>query len=304
MSKYYVLYNPLAGNKTGEKMAKNLLDVQSLKNEELIFTDMTKIESYKDFMDKIEDDDKLILAGGDGTINRFVNDTTDVKISNDVYYFATGTGNDFIHEFGLGKGAEPFLLNKYIKDLPTVTINGKKQKFLNGIGFGIDGYCCEIGDKLRATSDKPVNYTAIAIKGLLFHYKPTSATVTVDGKKHHFKKVWIAPTMNGKFYGGGMMTAPDQDRLNEDGTLTTVLMHGAGRLRTLMVFPSIFKGEHIKHTKTVAVLTGREIEVEFDSPRALQMDGETFLGVKKYSVSGTPRSSEIKNADSSAVTEQ
>jgi diacylglycerol kinase family enzyme len=302
MSKYYVLFNPLAGNKTGEESAKKLLNVQSLKDENLIFADMTKIESYKDFMDKIEDDDKLILAGGDGTINRFVNDTADIKISNDIYYYATGTGNDFLHELNIGQSSSLILINKYIASLPTVTVNGKKQKFLNGIGFGIDGYCCEIGDKLRETSDKPVNYTSIAIKGLLFYYKPTSATVTVDGKKHHFKKVWIAPTMNGKFYGGGMMTAPDQDRLNEDGTLTTVLMHGAGRLRTLMVFPSIFKGEHIKHTKTVAVLTGREIEVEFDSPRALQIDGETVLGVKKYSVSGISRRSTEATASLSSDT--
>jgi diacylglycerol kinase family enzyme len=302
MSKYYVLFNPLAGNKTGEESAKKLLNVQSLKDENLVFADMTKIESYKDFMDKIEDDDKLILAGGDGTINRFVNDTAKIKINNDIYYYATGTGNDFLHELEIDKSSQPILINKYISSLPTVTVNGKKQKFLNGIGFGIDGYCCEIGDKLRATSDKPVNYTSIAIKGLLFYYKPTSATVTVDGKKHHFKKVWIAPTMNGKFYGGGMMTAPDQDRLNEDGTLTTVLMHGAGRLRTLMVFPSIFKGEHIKHTKTVAVLTGREIEVEFDSPRALQIGGETIVGVKKYSVSGISRRSTEATASLSSDT--
>ena len=46
-----------------------------------------------------------------------------------------------------------------------------KRRFINGIGFGIDGYCCEVGDQLKAKSDKPVNYASIAIKGLLFHYK-------------------------------------------------------------------------------------------------------------------------------------
>ena len=38
-----------------------------------------------------------------------------------------------------------------------------------------------VGDEQRAASDKKVDYTGIAIKGLLFHYKPTNATVTVDG---------------------------------------------------------------------------------------------------------------------------
>lgn len=36
-------------------------------------------------------------------------------------------------------------------------------------------------------------YTAIAINGLLFHYKPTSAVVTVDGKTDTYHHVCLAP---------------------------------------------------------------------------------------------------------------
>lgn len=36
-------------------------------------------------------------------------------------------------------------------------------------------------------------YTSIAINGLLFHYKPTSAVVTVDGKTHPHHHVCLAP---------------------------------------------------------------------------------------------------------------
>ena len=76
--------------------------------------------------------------------------------------------------------------------LPTVIVNEKEYKFINGVGFGIDGYCCEVGDEQRAKSDKPVNYTSIAIKGLLFHFKPVNATVTYDGKSRTFPKVWLS----------------------------------------------------------------------------------------------------------------
>ena len=34
-----------------------------------------------------------------------------------------------------------------------------------------------------------INYTGIAIKGLLFNFKPKNATVTVDGIRHEYKKV-------------------------------------------------------------------------------------------------------------------
>ena len=171
-------------------------------------------------------------------------------------------------------------LNEFIEKLPVANVNGKEYRFLNNVGFGIDGYCCEMGDKLRGQSDKPVNYTGIAIKGLLFHYKPTNATVIVDGKEYSFKKVWLAPTMNGRFYGGGMMATPEQDRKGD--TLSVMLFHGSGRLKTLMIFPSIFKGEHVKKVKNVTVLTGKEITVKFDGPRAVQVDGETVFGITEY----------------------
>ena len=157
-----------------------------------------------------------------------------------------------------------------------VTVNGKTYRFLNGIGYGIDGYCCEVGDKLSETTEGNINYTAIAIKGLLFHYKPTDATVTVDGVKHKFKRVWLAPTMNGKFYGGGMMPTPNQDRTV--GKLSVMVYHNLGKLKALMVFPSIFKGKHVKQ-KNIAIHEGREITVEFDRPTPLQRDGETILGI-------------------------
>ena len=55
--------------------------------------------------------------------------------------------------------------------------------------------------------------------------------------------------------------------------------------RFLSIFPKIFKGEHIKHTDIYEVKLGHEIRVEFDKPCALQVDGETYLNVKYYTVS-------------------
>ena len=174
------------------------------------------------------------------------------------------------------------IIKEYIKDLPSVEVEGKKYRFLNNVGFGIDGYCCEVGDEMKKTSTKPVNYTMIAIKGLLFNYKPTGATVVVDGNEYRYEKVWIAPTMKGRFYGGGMMAAPKQQRNEPSGSLSLMMFYGKGKIKTLSVFPSIFKGEHVKHTDMVAIHTGHEISVTFDSPRTIQIDGETIIGVKSY----------------------
>ena len=275
----YILYNPLAGTGDHQK-ARQVLEAMYPESQ---WIDVTELTDYAPFLSGLEADDDIILCGGDGTLNRFANAIRHTPIVNDIYYYATGSGNDFLRDIGKQPGAQPtFRINKYLKELPTVTVNGKSSVFLNGVGYGIDGYCCQEGDRLRETSPKPVNYTAIAIKGLLFHYKPTNATVTVDGRTHTYEKVWIAPTMLGKFYGGGMIPTPSQRRLGKHKTLSLMIFHGSGKLKTLRIFPSLFKGTHIKYKEAVEIIVGRDITVEFDRPTPLQIDGETVPNVTAY----------------------
>ncbi len=279
MSTYQILYNPQSNNGQGEAEVKSLSN--KLESNELIFNDITKIGDIKAFINSLGADEKIIIAGGDGTLNHFLNDIDGMDIKTDVLFFATGSGNDFNASVGVAKG-NLVPMNPFFGKLPTVTVNGKDYKFINGVGFGIDGYCCEVGDDMRATTDKPINYTSIAIKGLLFRFKPVNATVTVDGKTERFERVWLAPTMFGRFYGGGMIPTPDQKR--EDGTVSTMVYHGCGKLKALMVFPNIFKGEHVKEEKIVKIYKGHSVTVEFDKPTALQIDGETIRNVTSYSV--------------------
>lgn len=287
MANYCIIYNPLSGNKSGTSIAEKLKERLGITE----FVDITSIKSYAEFFADHKGTD-VILCGGDGTLNRFVNEISDVDYDCSIYFYPSGSGNDFFRDIEADP-TEFICIDKYIKNLPTCTVNGKSTKFINGIGYGIDGYCCEVGDKIRAESDKKIDYTGIAIKGLLFHYKPTDATVTVDGVKHEFKKVWIAPTMIGRYYGGGMMPTPAQDRLNPNGELSVMIFHDTSALQTLMIFPSIFKGKHVKKEKKVTIITGKEISVEFSAPRPLQIDGETVSNVSSYSVSAAKILSKI-----------
>ena len=249
--KYYILYNPYSGHGGSKGRAEELQKQYG----DATITDITTIKSYEEFFAPITKDDAVVICGGDGTLNRFANDTYDFGYECDVLFAATGTGNDFLVDLGKNKDDAPFSIKKYLHNLPTVEINGKTTYFLNGIGFGIDGYCCEIGDKLKeANPDKPVNYALIAVKGVLGNFKPASAKITVDGVEYFYKKVWIAASMHGRYYGGGMNCAPAQDRLAEDKMNTLVVWHDSSKLGTLIAFPSIFKCEHVKKTKMIEVI--------------------------------------------------
>ena len=280
MKNYCVLYNPLANNGRAEAAAHALDSV--LTDGEIRYVDIAALGSFYDFFVSCDDDCIVILTGGDGTLHHFVNDTRGLNIKQKIYYYGAGSGNDFLHDLDRERGAEPFDISEYIKNLPFVRVGGKEYAFINNVGYGIDGYACEKGDEIRAKSNKPISYTSIAIKGLLWDFTPRNATVTIDGVTKEYKQVWLAPTMNGRFFGGGMKIAPDQDRLSDDGKVTFAIAHDLSRARIIPIFPEIFKGTHGRHTKYIELIKCDEVTVKFDTPCALQIDGETILGVSEY----------------------
>ncbi len=272
--KYY-LYNSLSNNGIRPVFLSEVEKLENVEIKEIIDLD------YQKFLESLEEEDEIVLVGGDGTLNYLVNEVAQYNIKNNIYFRAAGTGNDFLRDLDITNDQE-VLINDYIYNLPTVYVKELEKKFINGVGFGIDGYCCEVADELKKKSNKPINYTSIAIKGLLFKFKPKTATVIVDGVEKVFKKAWIVPTMKGRFYGGGMMIAPNQDRKKD--TVSLVVYYTGSKLKALINFPKIFKGEHIKKTKMVEIIEGKEIIVKFDKPCALQIDGETVLDVIEYKV--------------------
>ncbi len=280
--KQYILYNPLSASGRGEQLVRSAAVLQLDKVESELL-DVTKLGPYADFFARIEPDCRVVLCGGDGTVSRFANETRGITLPEELYYFASGTGNDLLHDLGLQAGSSLVRLAPYLERLPTVEVNGRTGVFLNNVSFGIDGWCCEEGDRLRAQGKK-VNYTKIALHGLFGRYRSLNATVTVDGVKHEYRRVWLAPTMHGRFCGGGMMMTPAQDRTNPEGTVSSLVFHDSGVLRALCMFPSLFKGKHVKYKNHVTIVTGHEVVVEFDRPSPLQIDGETVSGVRSYRV--------------------
>lgn len=291
MSTYHILYNPMAASGEGIKKAESLRQTLS---GNLVFHDITTLD-VNDFISSTMPDDKIVVSGGDGTISRFVNDIYGNPPERELFYHASGSGNDFAKDINLSKDSLTSL-TPYLKNLPTVFVKGKKHKFLNGIGYGIDGYCCEVGEKLREKGKK-INYTTIAIKGLLFFFKRTNATITVDGVTKSYKNVWMIPTMFGRYYGGGMMACPLQSRENEYGSLSVMAVHSKSKLKLLYIFPKIFTGKHIKFKSVIDTLTGHEITVSFDKPTALQIDGEAVTDVLSYTVKSSKVLSEEKEPE-------
>ncbi len=277
----YILYNPLANNGRGKQDAESyMMKVAGDK----VFVDIRSISNLGGFFENLDVEDKVVISGGDGTLQHWINEIPEEALKHRLLYYPTGSGNDFCNDIDYKKEEGFVELNSYIENLPRVIFDGKERRFLNNFAMGIDGYVCEKADEHRKRKKQKINYTTIALKALAYGYKPCKAKIILEDETHEFEHVWMAPTMKGRFYGGGMMIAPMQDRVAEDGMLTLVVVHQKSRMKLLQIFPKIFKGEHIVHTDTVSFFRVKHAKVQFEFPVSIQIDGETYLNVQEYEV--------------------
>lgn len=101
----YILYNEKAGNGNSKAYVKKLYS--STADAKLV--DMQTVKNYEDIFNRLDSDDKIIICGGDGTLNRFANDVANIPLKNDIFYYAVGSGNDFARDLGKEKISLPEL---------------------------------------------------------------------------------------------------------------------------------------------------------------------------------------------------
>lgn len=276
----YILYNPKANNENNDLNiipGAEELEKRGVKKVSLIGLDVPA------FCSSLSAEDRVLICGGDGTLHHFANNACGLEFPCTVCALRSGTGNDFLTDIGQQGNENLIDIRKYLKDLPEVDIKGEKRRCLNGVGLGVDGSVCRGVEEFKAkTNKKKANYTTIALDQLLRKYKRPTGRVTVDGETHEYKDLWAISTMKGRYFGGGMMIAPSQDR--ESGKVSVMAMHGGSKPKTLAVFLKVFKGDHVKHTEMVEIFEGYNVTVEFDEPRDLQIDGEVYTDVSTYTV--------------------
>ncbi len=295
----YILYNPKANNENNDLniiVGNAAPDKVALQKINLLELDVPA------FCAGLALEDKVMICGGDGTLHHFANNTYGIDFPCPVYALRSGTGNDFLNDIGELDSKHLIDIRPHLKDLPLVEVNGIRRRFINGVGLGVDGAVCRGVEEFKAkTNKKKASYTAIALQELGYRYKRPSGRVTVDGVTHEYTDIWAMSTMKGKFYGGGMMIAPSQDRTS--GKLSVMAMHGGSRVKVLSVFSGVYKGKHVKYTNMVEILEGYEVTVEFDTPSDMQIDGEVISDVLTYTVKSPKPAVDVLKEETLATVE-
>lgn len=281
MDQYLVLYNPFSGKGTGFENAKKI--ETHFPDASFSYEDITRIKDPGAFIKALQKDVKPVLIGGDGTLSRTMNQLYGTDLGRDLLYYGGGSGNDFLRDIGRRPKDPPFAINEYMKHLPLVKVNGVSMRFINGVGLGLDGFCCEEVNRAHKEG-RELSYGTVALQGLFSKYKPVDAVITIDGERQEYTQVWMAAVMYGSYFGGGFWMAPHQHRDDPAHMVTGIVVHDISRLTGLFQLLKVKAGGGERLVKYVSYRTGSHIEAEFSAPCAFQIDGESISGVTRYEV--------------------
>ncbi len=229
---------------------------------------------------------RIIIVGGDGTVNQAINGLTDYN-SFILGYIPTGSSNDLARGLGISLNPAEMVRNvlkpKKIARIDhglVVSENGEiVRKFAVSSGIGYDADICEKAEKSllkkalnRIGLGKLVYYLFGFV--LIFLSKPTGATVIINGKrKIKYRSFLFAANMNFRYEGGGMPMGPAADPF--DGKITACIVHDMPKLKHLWLMTKIIKGKHVNY-KGVEQITAKTIEIKTDRPLTLHTDGEVI----------------------------
>ncbi len=229
-----------------------------------------------------------VLVGGDGTLNDavqgFLESDGSVSSGPDLGLIPSGTGGDFRRTVGLGDSVEEAaerILRSAPRplDLGTLSVTNHegelvRRAFLNITSFGIGG----LTDRIVNSSPKWMGGKAAFFLGTLRAmavYKNRPVRVRVDGEVVLEAPIFNVAIANGRYFGGGMMIAPDADP--SDGLLDVVALADMSKLESALLSQHIYQGKHLGR-EGVSVARGKRVEAE---PLAkgtevlVDMDGET-----------------------------
>ena len=280
-----ILYNPQSKNTKGNIQTHKLIRHYKKKGIPFRLKSVLKIKDIETYLEGKDHIDKVILLGGDGTINHFVNRIIDIDIKQDVYLKSNGTGNDFLRSLK-NNDKEP----QYIMESTYDT--GFKTHFINGTGMGIDGY---VGLLMHQSKKKgKLTYLFNTLKALV-KYIPEELDLTIDGKEYNFKKTFLITMNNGKYFGGGMKISPEAE-INDE-YLDVIVVHSISKLLILPIFFTIYIGKHTKFKKWVTHFKAKHVEATYKTPQITQADGENYYDITTMDVKSSGKQIHLRYFD-------
>ena len=285
-----IIANPYSGGGNGKKQFDYLVDY-CLKNNITVTTYLTQyagemIEIIPHIIQNLSSEQRIIIIGGDGTLNEAISSLIAFKKEIPMAYLPAGTGNDFAREMKFTHDIPTFikhLQNETIKKLEIISyyekLSHKKGIAINSLGFGIDAAICQL-NTVQAKSQKKrfgvnkFSYLTPLIDAFK-HHQEFQASIQIDDEPIQIAdKNLLVGLFNHSYFGGGIQFVPTAKQNSHH--FEVVVAKDVTTKVILKAFPFIlwnkqhferFPNHLMKETATKAC-------IKIQQPILMQTDGE------------------------------
>lgn len=214
--------------------------------------------------------EKVLVAGGDGTIHQAINGLMKRGIDVPVGIIPSGTANDVANYLGLPRTikeiCDTLIGENYIEtDLGFVN----NRYFINIASAGL---LTDVSQKTEIAVKNNLGRLAYYLKGLEQLPKFHSINITLESPDYRYDgKVFLFLVMNGKSAGGFQKVAPLAQM--DDGLLDVFLFKPASLPEIVSLFIKVVKGEHINSPQITYFQTNSLI-IHCQEELLTDLDGE------------------------------
>lgn len=233
----------------------------------------------------------VIAAGGDGTASEAADGLLQARAESGtapaLALLPCGTGTDFARGLGLTRDIEATL--RRIAEAPERRIDAGRVSYIADDGRLASRHFLNIASAgLSGATARSVNRDKrkgrVSAKALFFwrtvaefvSYRFETVRITVDDAAPIEDRIALVAVCNGRFFGAGMMIAPDADM--SDGLFDVVIVRASGKVGLMRDLRLVYGGRHRDHP-AITILRGKRIVVEPADKAAeagglIEIDGE------------------------------
>jgi len=215
----------------------------------------------------------VVAVGGDGTASEvaagLIGSDTALGI------VSTGTGCDFVRTAGIPGETEPAMRALWTY-APRPVDMGRigDRPFLNAAGLGFDAAVADEANRIKHGGSSGGTWTYLqAVSVVLRRFRGARVQVCVDDGPAEDVDLLMTTFANGRCYAGGMRISPASSL--DDGALEMVLVRALRPAQVVLLLPTVFVGQHLRH-RAVSVTPFRRLRLTARDAVPLHCDGESL----------------------------
>lgn len=260
-----IIYNPTAGWRRQRRFRRTLAALRAHGGEVQVL-ETAHAGHAEEMARDLPDCDRVVVAGGDGTLNEVLNGLAGRPVP--LGLIPLGTANVTAHELGLSP--EPEKVARTLLDGPATPVhlgnaNGRRFAQMAGIGFDAQ-VVAAVSPRLKRWLGKGAY--VLAFMSLMPRFRTRNYKLRIDGAEDGAASVIV---QKGRYYGGRFVLAPEARPWRP--LFQVVLFRRAGLPAIAGYGLALVLGRLHRH-RDVDIVPAQTVEVTGAAGEPVQLDGD------------------------------